>query len=424
MRSKFVPRMLAVCAVLMLVAAACGGDDDGGTTSTTLAADTTEAPIEEPAPVADDFELVIGRVMPETGSAAFLNAPMIVSIDLAVEEIQAAGGNVRLLTGDSATDPDVAPETVNRLLGEGAHVIVGAAASGVSQSFIQTLYDAQIPQCSPSNTSPSFSTQQNAGFYFRTVPPDQAAALILANLVATDGATNVAIPARADDWGNALAELLADNFDGLGVNYEIFSYDEDAASYDPTVAAIEAMGADAVVLITFSEGAQIIRGLLEAGIPPGAMYGSDGIYDLHLPTTVDPANPNSLNGFVAVAAGGSDEYSKELSTLTDGNVIYGGQSYDCVIVLALAALAAGSTNGPAIMEQVLTLTSGGQKCSSYAQCAQLIADGVDIDYDGISGPLELDEVGDPRFGRYLIAEFIDGELTVIDSQDADLAELG
>ena len=38
--------------------------------------------------------------------------------------------------------------------------------------------------------------------------------------------------------------------------------------------------------------------------------------------------------------------------------------------------------------------------------------------------LELDEVGDPGFGRYLIAEFIDSEFTVIDSQDADLADLG
>ncbi len=424
MRSKYLPRMLAVCAALMLVAAACGGDDDGDTTSTTLATDATEAPTEEPAPVADDPELVIGQVMPETGALAFLNAPMIVSIDLAMQDIQAAGGNVRLLTGDSATDPDVAPETVNRMLGEGVHVIVGAAASGVSQSFIQTLYDAQIPQCSPSNTSPSFSTQQNAGFYFRTVPPDQAVALILANLVAADGATNVAIPARADDWGNALAELLADNFDELGVNYEIFSYDEDAVSYDPTVAAIEGMGADAVVLLTFAEGAQIIRGLLEAGFPATAMYGSDGIYDLGLPTMVDPTNPNVLDGFVVIAAGGSDEFSTRLGTLTNGNVIYGGQSYDCVMVLALAALAAGSTDGPAIMEQVQAVTSGGQKCFDYGECANLIADGADIDYEGISGPLELDEVGDPGFGRYLIAEFIDGEFTVIDSQDADLAELG
>ena len=406
MRTKFWTRLVVACAALALVATACGNDE------------------EESAPAADDFELVIGRVMPETGALAFLSPPMIVSIELAVQDIQAAGGNVRLLTGDTATDPDVAPEAVNRLLGEGAHVIVGAAASGVSQSFIQTLYDAQIPQCSPSNTSPSFSTQDNAGFYFRTVPPDQAVALILANIVAGDGATNVAILARADDYGNALADLLAKNFTELGVNYQIFSYDEDAASYDPTVAAVEGMGADAVVLLSFAEGAQIIRGLLEAGVPPEAMYGGDGIYDLGLATMVDPTNPNVLDGFVAVAAGGSDEFSARLGALTDDNVIYGGQSYDCVMVLALAALAAGSSDGPAIMEHVQAVTSGGKKCYDYTECADIIANGVDIDYEGISGPLELDEVGDPGFGRYLIAEFIDGDLTVTSSQDADLADLG
>lgn len=398
----------AVGAVLALAAVACSDDDDGGV----------------PAQPADDgSELVIGSVMPETGALAFLGPPMIVSIDLAVQDIQAAGGKVRLLTGDSATDPDVAPETANRLLGEGAHVIVGAAASGVSQSFIQNLYDAQIPQCSPSNTSPSFSTQANAAYYFRTVAPDQAVALILANLVASDGATNVAMPARADDWGNALAGLMAKNFDELGVDYKVLSYDEDAASFDPTVAAVEAMGADAVVLMSFAEGAQIIRGLLEAGVPAGAMYGSDGIYDRGLNEMVDPTNPNVIDGFVAIAAGGSDEYSLRLGDQTDGNVIYGGQAYDCVMVLALAALAAGTTDGPAIFDQVHAVTSGGQKCFDYAECAGLIADGVDIDYDGVSGPLELDEVGDPGFGRYLVAEFIDGELTIIDSQDADLADL-
>lgn len=420
MRTNGLLRLLVVCTALTLVAVACGGTDDGPTRTST---NTTQASTSEPAST-DELELVIGQVMPETGSLAFLNPPMVVSIDLAVQDIQDAGGNVRLIKGDSATDPDVAPETVNRLLGEGAHVIVGAAASGVSQSFIQTLYDAQIPQCAASNTSPSFSTQENAGFYFRTVPPDQGAALILANIVAADGATNVAIAARADDWGNALAELLAENFDEIGVNYEIFSYDEEAASYDPTVASIESMGADALVLIAFAEGAQILRGLLEARFPPTAMYAADGIYDLGLATTVDPTNPNVLDGFVIVAAGGSDEYSARLAPLTDGNVIFGGQAYDCVMILALAALAAGSTDGPAILEQVHAVTSGGTKCYDYAECAALIADGADIDYDGISGPLELDEVGDPGFGRYLIAEFIDGALTVTGSQDADLANLG
>ena len=399
-------RWICALALVALIAAGCGNDDHGGDDH------------------GGDAELVIGSVMPETGALAFLGPPMIKSIDLAVQDIQAAGGAVRLLTGDSGTDPDIAPETVNRLLGEGAHAIVGASASGVSQSFIQTLHDAQIPQCSPSNTSPSFSTQDNADFYFRTVPPDEAVAPILANIIAAEGATNVAITARADDYGNALASLLAESLSGLGVDHQVISYDEDAPSFDPTVSAVEDMGADAVVLVSFEEGTQIIRGLLEAGVPPGAMYGADGIYDENLATSVNPENPNVLDGLSVAAAGGSDEYSRRLSPLTGGNVIYGGQSYDCVVVMALAALAAGANDGPAIIGQIQSVTGGGQKCFDYAQCAALIADGVDIDYDGVSGPLELDDVGDPGFGRYLIAEFIDGQLTVVDSRDADLSELG
>ena len=419
-------RLILAIALVALIAAGCGNDDGGdvGQPMEPVQTAEPEQTAESMDPEAGDFELVIGQVMPETGSLAFLNSPMIEGISLAVEDIMEAGGNVRLLTGDTATDPDVAPEAVNRLLGEGAQVIVGAAASGVSQSFIQTLYDTQIPQCSPSNTSPSFSTQDNAAFYFRTVPPDQAVAPILANIVAADGATNVAIPARADDWGNALSSLLAKSLTELGVASQIISYDEDATSYDATVAMIEDMGADAVVLVTFSEGAQIIRGMLEARIPPEVMYGTDGIYDRNLADTVDPSNPNVLDGFVALTAGGGDEFSERLIGRTGGDVAYGGQAYDCVVVLALATLAAGSTDGPAIIGQVQSVTRGGQKCFSYAECAGLIAEGTDIDYDGVSGPLELDDVGDPTFGRYIIAEFIDGELTVTGSQDVDLAELG
>lgn len=372
---------------------------------------------------ASDFELVIGRILPETGMLSTLSSPMIIGVELAIGDIQEAGGRVRLLAADSATDPDVAPEAVSRLLGEGAHVIVGASASGVSQSFIQMLHDAQIPQCSPSNTSPSFSTQANAAYYFRTVPPDQAVSLILAGIVAADGATNVAIPARADDWGNALSQLMEENLEALGVNAEVFAYDDDASSYDPTVEAVEAMSPDAVVLVTFAEGAQIVRGLLEAGIPPTAMYSSDGLYDVNLAAAVDPDNPNVIDGLVAAAAGGSSEFSQRLIDLADGNVIYGGQAYDCVVVLALAALAAGTTSGPEIIEQVGAVTSGGQKCHDYRECARLLEAGLDIDYDGVSGPLALNEVGDPTFGRFLIVEFADGAPQLIDSQDVDLAKL-
>ena len=139
----------------------------------------------------DDVTLRIGVVLPETGALGVYGIPMIGSVRLAIEDIMAAGGNVEAIYADSGTDPDVAVEAVNRLLGEGSHVIVGAAASGISQAIIQTLYDEGIPQCSPSNTSPNFTGQANAGYYFRTAPSDAAVAPVMADTVVSRGGTRI-----------------------------------------------------------------------------------------------------------------------------------------------------------------------------------------------------------------------------------------
>ncbi|MCY3633254.1 MAG: ABC transporter substrate-binding protein [bacterium] len=401
--------MAAVGAALALAATACGSSSDDGNAA---------------QPDRRDLELVIGSVWPEGDPETSSVSPVVASIDLAVQDIQAAGGNVRLLRGDYGTDPDAASEAVNRLLGEGVHVILGAGSSQASQSFIQTLYEAQIPQCAASNTSPSFSTQDNAAFFFRTVPPDEAVSPIVATLVAADGATHVAIPARDDDWGNALSNLLVNSLGELGVSAEIIFYDADTTSFDPVVAAIQSTGADAVVFVTFSEGAEIIRGLVEAGMSANTMYGTDGIYDHNLAHVVNPSNPEVLNGFLLVAAGGDPSFNGRISGLTDGNVVWGGQAYDCVVLSMLAALAANSNSGSAIIEEVPGVTKGGRQCFSYKECALLVVDGVDIDYVGASGPLELDGVGDPTVGRYFVAELNYGVLTVIASHDVDLAEMG
>ena len=401
--------IVAVGTALALAATACGGSGDGS---------------REAHPAGSDLELVIGSVWPEGDPESSSDSPVTASIDLAMQDIQAAGGNVRLLREGYGTDPDAAAEAVNSLLDEGVHAILGAGSSQASQSFIQTLYDAQIPQCAATNTSPSFSTQENAAFFFRTVPPDEAVSPIVATIVASDGVASVAIPARDDDWGNALSNLLVDSLGELGVSAEIISYDPSATNFDTVIAAVQSTGAAAVVFVTFSEGVEIIRGLVEAGMAPRAMYGTDGIYDHNLAAMVNPSNPEVLDGFLLVAAGGNTEFNSRISGLTDGNVVWGGQAYDCVMVLMLAALAANSTSGPAIIAEVPGVTKGGQKCFTYKECALLVVDGVDIDYDGVSGPLELDEVGDPTFGRYFVAELNNGMLTVIASLDADLAKMG
>ena len=285
-------RQLLLISLVMLLAVfavvACGDDDgDEATPEPTPAPATEPAGTEAPAP-ADGVELHIGVVLPETGALGFLNPPMIESVRLAVADILEAGGPITVTYADSGTNPDIASESVNRLLGEGAHVIVGAAASGISQSFIQRLYDEKIPQCSPSNTSPSFSTQENAAYYFRTVPPDEAVAPIIADEVVADGGTRVAILARADDYGNALANLMVGALSELGAESRIISFDPNASTFESEVAATRGYAPDAIVHISFEEGTSIIRGLLEAGFGPEIQYAADGLFFPTLWELIDP----------------------------------------------------------------------------------------------------------------------------------------
>ncbi len=419
--------MLALTAMVALLAlafvVACGGDeDDEGTPTPTPAPATEAAATEAPAPE-ESVELHIGVVLPETGALGFLNAPMIESVRLAEADILAAGGAIRVTYADTGTNPDVATESVNRLLGEGAHVIVGAAASGISQSFIQRLYDERIPQCSPSNTSPSFSTQENAAYYFRTVPPDEAVAPIIADEVVADGGTRVAILARADDYGNALANLMVGALAELGAESRIISFDPNASSFESEVAATRGYNPDAIVHISFEEGTSIIRGLLEAGFGAEIQYGADGLFFPTLWELIDPNDASVLDGMKLIGASGSKEFNDRLGPITGGNLIYGGQSYDCVVLLALAAEAAGSTDGDAIIAAVGTLTDGGTECTTYADCSALIADGENIDYVGVSGPLDLNAVGDPTVGNYAIAQFQDGVLVAVGSSESHLSDL-
>lgn len=416
-------RLVGAVALLLaagLISSACGSSDSSS--EERAPAGPQEVPQSGGAAefLADAPELVIGVVLPETGSLSFLYLPEITGVRLGVEDVRAAGGRVEILAGDSGTDPDIAIETVNRLLGEGAHAIIGAAASGVSQGIIQTLYESQIAQCAASNTSAAFSTQQNAEFFFRTVTTTRADAPVIADNIARGGGTNVAILARGDDWGQSLSELLAESLEELNVASEVVVFSQDAVNFQDIAESVHSMGADTVVILAFAEGAQILRSLLEAGIPPRAMHGGGGMFDVELPSIVSPGNPELLDGFTVYAASGSIEFNERLSELVDGNVVFGGQAYDCVVVLALASLAAGSTEGPDILAEVQNVTRYGTKCFGYGECAALMAEGVDIDYEGVSGPLDLDEVGDISVGRFGIAQVRDGALQVVRIQDIDV----
>ncbi len=422
---------LVVVALLAVALAACGGGEDPAPPPATAPAEATTA-TETPtatqpeATEAGTVAINIGAVLPETGSLAFLGVPIIAAVRLAVDDVNAQGGRVTLSLADSATNPAAGLEGARRLLGEGAHVIVGAGASAVSQAMVQTLFDEQIPQCSPSNTSPVFTDQENAAYYFRTIPPDTAMAPLIADVVVARGHSRIAIIGRADAWGSALESLLVDEFEELGAETLSVLYDPETASYSAEVAAVVSYNPEMVINLGFStDGSETVRQLIESGIGPERQFAATALYSPTLWDSVDASNPSVLDGMLGISqtAKGAGEFKDRLRAEAGDYLAYGAEGYDCVVLLALAARIVGDpADGEAMMRAINGLTHDGVECTSYGECAALIDEGRDIDYSGVSGPINLSPEGDPTVAVYSIHTWQDGGNAVtLSTETVDLA---
>jgi ABC-type branched-subunit amino acid transport system substrate-binding protein len=231
-----------------------------------------------------DGELKIGTILPQTGSLAFLGPPEFAGFDLAIKDINAAGGAIgKPVVGDKGDSGDATTDTVNqttdRLLGENVDAIIGAASSGVSLKVIDKITGAGVVQFSPANTSKALSTYADKGLYFRTAPSDILQGAVLGEVIAEDGHKNIALFVRQDAYGTGLQEDLTKALTDAGSKVVIAKvYPELADTFTTEVNEVKAAGADAIVLISFDEASKILNTMVEAGIGPKdiAVYGVDG----------------------------------------------------------------------------------------------------------------------------------------------------
>jgi branched-chain amino acid transport system substrate-binding protein len=84
---------------------------------------------------------------------------------------------------------------------------------------------------------------------------------------------------------------------------------------------------------------------------------------------------------------------------------YAGESYDAVVISALAASKAKSTNGKGIAANIVAVTTGGTECTTFKTCLALLDEGKAIAYKGPTGNLALNAAGDPTKGSYSVREF-------------------
>ncbi|MGH3916570.1 MAG: ABC transporter substrate-binding protein [Pseudonocardiaceae bacterium] len=418
-------RAVALFGALSVVVAGCGsGGSDGNTAApgaeqpTTSGAATTECEPPQATASGDPSTdpLRIGSLLPETGSLAILGPPEFAAVNVAVEEINAAGGvlgsDVTHLPGDSGDDKtDTANQTVDRQLGQGTQVIIGAAASGVSKLVIDKITGAGVVQFSPANTSDEFTCWQDRGLYFRTAPPDVLQGQALAQLISTDGAQRVSILARNDAYGSGLADETEENLRDAGIpqgEIQKIIYDPNATSYNTEIDDIKQFDPDAIAVIGFDESTRILTRMSEVQIGPAQkqVYGTDGNTSNQTGAGLPPGLLEGMKG-TSPATELSADFQQRLQAQDPALVdfVYAAEAYDAVMLIALAAEQAKSTRGVDIASEINGITQEGEKCTTFADCKEIIASGGNVDYDGVSGTLDFTPAGERSSGSYGIYEF-------------------
>lgn len=194
----------------------------------------------------------IGAIVSRTGAAASFGEQVARGYDLAVEEINAAGGvrgrKLRLIYRDDSTNPEMGLSALRDLVeGERVAVVLGAVSSSVTLRLAPYCERRRVVLISPSASTPQLT---DAGEYvFRTYPSDVLEGASMAEFARDLGLDRVAILAVDNDYGASLADVFAERF--------------------------RATGGSVVAVLTFPEGnADALKDAVQAlsGLAPRGLY--------------------------------------------------------------------------------------------------------------------------------------------------------
>ena len=386
---------VAVIGAAALILAGCSGDTG-----------STESSAPDPAE-REDLTLSIGTVLPQTGALSYLGPPEEAGVGLATAEVNEAakGITVEVEYGDSGDPDNKAYETtVPRLLGSDVQALIGAASSGVTKLFLDQAVGAGVITFSPANTSPDFTTWDDDGLYWRTAPSDLLQGEVLGNLIAEDGAASLGIIYLNDAYGTGLEAVVNETFTNSGGEVVASeSYNAGDTNFSAQVSSILAQNPDAIAVIGFEETSTIVPSFVNSGFDGSNFYFVDGnISQWGTDMSVPIEGSKGTQPGPVLADDFQDRLKAQWLEQGDGAELvdfnYAAESYDAVVLLSLASLAANSSDPAEIAGKLQEVSGGsgdGEKCDTFAACADIILDGGTADYDGYSGGVAFDDAGDP-----------------------------
>jgi branched-chain amino acid transport system substrate-binding protein len=398
-------RLLAVAAAGILVVAACS-DDDAAPVTTPEAAPTTT-----PAPAVDaDGVLTIGVLLPSTDTV--FGTPLVEAATLAVDRINAAGGvlgrPVEVVVADEGTTTATTTESIQSLLENDVDAIVGPASSTTALGTLSQIVASGTVACSPTASAIALDGFPDDDLFFRTIPSDSLQARAIGEAAIETGAVRASIVHVDDGYGRALADAVTDTLiDGamaVGDTLPITDGDDD---YSDEARRLLESGANVAILLAGEDvGTRFLTALDRLDNRALATV----IVNDALRSPVEAARIASLTASLRdrIVGLGPQAESDDAASPFDPPGPFATNAYDCVNLIALATVRAESDAPRNIAEQISSVSSSGSPCASFGDCVAAIDQGLQVDYDGPTGLVEISaRSGDPSravFDRFQFDE--------------------
>ncbi|MCL2045179.1 MAG: branched-chain amino acid ABC transporter substrate-binding protein [Oscillospiraceae bacterium] len=389
MKKKNIRLIALLVALLMSVAfiASCSNSNNGSqTTGTTDADDSTET-----------GDILIGVLSPTSGSEAYYGRDMLQSYQLAVEEINAAGGvlgrNLALYHADDACDPNTASQAAARIVTSDVDFVVGGYCSGATISALQQFYDEDLLMLISAANSTNITALGLEQTFMLNGTADHGAAMV-AQLCEFLGSTKVALIHQGDAYTQNLSDTCERVLPESGleiVTVEVM--EQGSADVSAIVTAVLYSGADFVYWCGYhADGSNVIKQLRQGGYT-GEIAVGDGSASVELIEACGPAGEGvyvTSPPYVGFTEGGEDfiaDYN-EMFGMEPGT--YATLCYDTIYILKEAIEAAGTLETSAVRDAIAA-----------------------IEYDGLSGFTKFTANRELAISNFIVIQIVDGEFVLI-----------
>lgn len=366
--------------------------------------------------------VTIGTIFAYTGALSNSSVVMRNGVDLAIYLLNEAGGilgrPVRALHKDSGSDPEIAVKSARSLVEQNRlGVILGPLSSSATLAVArQVTVPNSVLQISPSSTSPELTTLADDDFLFRTTAQDSDQGRVLAQLAREEYDT-AGVLYVDNHYGLGLSGIFKEQFEQDGGQVlAMVPVTEKESSYMDALVAVTADNPEVIMAITYNASAEVyLKEALDGGFADTFMF-VDGTKNQEM---FDRINDARLDGSIGISPGANSParavfhylYQQRFGQVP--STVFIAESFDALVLLALAIEAAGSEDGPAVRDALRQVANPPGEIvgpGDLPRALELLRAGQEINYEGAAGNQDFDENGDV-FGTFEIWMVADGQVT-------------